>query len=146
MQVMRFGRLDGPRKRLKRPSHRRMSGLLNTEARAVGAPAGSDAKTNVYIIGAVGHPVKVGIAEAPKSRLSELQVGNPASLRIYVTREVLLSEARSIERECHQRMSCHHLRGEWFDRTPEEAEAVLDLVLRLRSEAMPGTTPCPPPP
>ena len=134
MQTLRFGRMDGPRKKVKRSASRRTCGLLNAEARAVTPTAEAPRKTSIYVIGAVGHPVKVGIADSPRSRLSELQVGNPTDLRIYLTREVLLSDARSIERECHQRMSCHHLRGEWFARTPEEAEAVLELVLRLRAD------------
>lgn len=85
----------------------------------------------VYAIGAVGHPVKIGYADHPRSRLKELQVGNPNDLRIYVERQVAVEHVRAVERECHRRLDVHRLRGEWFDITPDTAAEIIDLVIDI---------------
>lgn len=57
-----------------------------------------------------GGPVKIGKAYDPKSRLRELQCGNPRTL---VIRAVVLS-GDSTEERLHGRWWKYRIRGEWF--------------------------------
>jgi hypothetical protein len=83
----------------------------------------------VYIIGADGHPVKIGIALEPEKRLKEIQTGFPHRLRIYVQVEAFGGLAPRVEREAHRMLTQHRLHGEWFDCSPELAEATVRHVL-----------------
>jgi hypothetical protein len=76
-------------------------------------------RTLIYFVTAAdepGYPIKIGwAAGSVSSRLSTLQIGNPHRLICLGT----VSGTVSVEREIHQRFAEHHLRGEWFTRTPE---------------------------
>jgi len=62
-------------------------------------------------------PIKIGTANDPKKRLTELQTGNPS--RLYLLGTVRGSTER--EHHLHKRMKEHQTRegGEWFDPTGE---------------------------
>lgn len=108
--------------------HNGMPSVL-TEEQKEAARARGVVVSYVYAIGAVGHPIKIGYADHPRSRLKDLQVGNPSELRIYVERQVAVEHVRAVERECHLRLDTHRLRGEWFDITPERAAEIIDAVI-----------------
>lgn len=83
----------------------------------------------VYVVGAFGHPVKIGIAVNIDTRLSELQTGSPYTLRVHLFLELPNGKARHVERQCHSALNRFHVRGEWFDGPLDE---ILELV---KSEA-----------
>lgn len=85
----------------------------------------------VYIIGPIsGKPVKVGYATDARKRLAALQVGNPSELHILHLVELLNdSEAEQLESILHHALSDHHIRGEWFDVSIDDAtEAINELL------------------
>lgn len=67
----------------------------------------------VYVIQHELGPVKIGIAEEPRKRLSEIQVSCPFELHIKKTRAP--RNARRVERLLHDVFNQYHMRGEWFD-------------------------------
>lgn len=67
----------------------------------------------VYVIQHALGPVKIGIAEEPQKRLSELQISCPYELKIKNTRES--TDAERVEKALHEYFNRYHLRGEWFD-------------------------------
>lgn len=56
--------------------------------------------------------VKIGIAEHPKKRLAQLQVGSPALLTLHSAR--LTDDAEGWEVELHKRFRAQRAHGEWF--------------------------------
>lgn len=68
----------------------------------------------VYVIGATGYPMKIGIAADVRKRLATIQTGCPEKLRVYLFLDVPSGSARLIEQECHQRLAAHRKNGEWF--------------------------------
>lgn len=82
----------------------------------------------VYVIGAAGFAVKIGIATDPERRLKEIQTGSPERLRIYAFVELASGLARAVERECHAQLDHLRKNGEWFDIEWREA---VDLVRRV---------------
>ncbi len=81
-----------------------------------------------YIIGAVELPyVKIGRSKRVLKRINDLQVGNP--LKLQFLGGVWCNEPASIaiEYETHQVLMEFefHLRGEWFDVSPQDALSVM---------------------
>lgn len=73
------------------------------------------AKCCLYVIGPRGGPLKIGIADNVRSRRTELNIGNPAYLRIHHHEAFDTAEdARRFERELHYHYRDSHIRGEWF--------------------------------
>jgi len=67
-------------------------------------------------------PVKIGIANDPKSRLATLQTGNPRPLALYWHFPMIdRPMAAGLEQYLHEQHKACRLAGEWFDLTPEEA-------------------------
>jgi hypothetical protein len=86
-------------------------------------------RQHVYVIGAAGAAIKIGIAADVAQRCADLQTASPVTLRVYYHIEAFGGLARRIEREAHQRLAEYRLRGEWFDYDPyEAAELVKGLV------------------
>lgn len=83
----------------------------------------------VYVIGAEGQPVKIGIALDPEKRLKAIQNGFPHRLRIYAQVEAFGGLAPRVEREAHRMLADHRMNGEWFACSPELAEATVRRVL-----------------
>jgi len=66
----------------------------------------------IYFIGQDwDHPVKIGKANNVKKRIGQLQVGNPCELKILFT----LSGSGAIEKQFHNSLKEHNIRGEWFN-------------------------------
>lgn len=68
-------------------------------------------KAYIYVIQCQGF-VKIGIADNPKKRLSELQVGCPFKLEL--VRAFASRDPRRDEKSLHHSLGKHHERGEWF--------------------------------
>lgn len=83
----------------------------------------------VYVIGAPGLPVKIGIASNVTSRLSGIQVGCPERLRIYLFIDALDGIARDVERECHRRLDQYRVSGEWFNLDWRDAAEMVRKVI-----------------
>jgi T5orf172 domain len=72
-------------------------------------------KTFVYVLQAEGTtPIKVGTAMDVRTRMGELQTGNPRPLRLCA---VLLG-SYDLEHALHEELSGYRLVGEWFDDSP----------------------------
>lgn len=80
----------------------------------------------IYIIG-FDEPgvVKIGSAQSPLTRLSELQCGNPFELQLRYVVSVYEGSPILIEFATHRLASEYKIRGEWFDLSAEEALAVV---------------------
>lgn len=89
-----------------------------------------------------GHsgPVKIGMADNPRTRLSGLQSGNPNKLVIWRTYPTPHRDiARALERGFHSVMKKKRVSGEWFDVTPRQAEGLmrLNIVAAMQANRMP---------
>lgn len=84
------------------------------------------AEQYVYVI-QMGHdgPLKIGVAISPQWRLRELQVGNPAELRIVTT----FSGGFDLEQALHRKCAAHRMKGEWFHPHPDVL-AIIDAEVR----------------
>lgn len=94
----------------------------------------------IYVIGGeAASLVKIGYANNPVRRLTELQVSNPVRLEILAT----LPGARAEERQLHRHFTSHRRHGEWFDFGPEDpVRAVVSAWLEV---TQPVITPAIPP-
>lgn len=68
--------------------------------------------SKIYVIGPLGGPYKIGISNNPESRLSDLQLGNPAHLRLELTYDT--ANALIEEKLFHEELKEYSVRGEWF--------------------------------
>jgi len=64
----------------------------------------------VYFVRSGDGPVKIGVADQPKLRVAELQVGNPEKLSLLATME----GDDVLEKMIHTRFWHLRIRGEWF--------------------------------
>lgn len=67
-------------------------------------------------------PIKVGLSTNPRSRLLDLQIGNPRPLRILATYKMEREEVYRAERFLHEELEVmfpRRLVGEWFDISEE---------------------------
>lgn len=83
-------------------------------------------------------PTKIGISTSD-ARFGALQTGNPRPLNAGIS--LPCQHAKDIERGVHARLAYRRLKGEWFDVTPEEAEAAIDAVIRQRCGPKPRAKP-----
>lgn len=70
-----------------------------------------------------GEFIKIGKANNPNQRLSELQTGNPKSL--WIVKQIKGDEKQ--ERMLHQIFKTWHYRGEWFKASPEMLKKMTEL-------------------
>ena len=88
--------------------------------------------TCVYIIECAGR-VKIGVANDPRSRLKELNIGSPDPARLVGTREFTSrAVAFEIESRMHRILRARQVKGEWFDIPADEAWALLKKQRPLR--------------
>jgi len=87
-------------------------------------------RSAIYAIGRqIGPPIKIGFSSKPVYRLTELQVSSPEELRFHLVCWLQdRSAASKIEARCHAilRGDGRHIRGEWFNITPDEAAKIID--------------------
>lgn len=69
-----------------------------------------------------GEFIKIGKANDPNQRLSELQTGNPKPL--WIIKQIKGDEKQ--ERRLHQIFKSWHHRGEWFKSTPEMLMKIIE--------------------
>lgn len=93
------------------------------------APANSGFSEHfVYLIAETGDApmVKIGVAINPKSRLDQLQTGNPRKLILHRQYGCpTKSMAHDLERISHEKLSSFRLKGEWFNCAVQEARWVV---------------------
>ena len=77
--------------------------------------------SSVYFV-QCGQYVKIGIADNPKTRLRELQVGNPITLTILNTFKVV--RANQVEHSLHEHFMDQWQRGEWFTMPADQIERI----------------------
>lgn len=82
----------------------------------------------VYVIAADRGPVKIGVSKDPARRLVKAQTDNPAKLRVLHRLEVAISLSRIVETRAHEIAEKHHVGGEWYCLTAEEAVGVISLA------------------
>lgn len=85
---------------------------------------------SVYVIGTADAPVKIGMAERPRKRLAELQVGCPDILVLHHAVRVPWGMAPDLEQLTHKAFAERHRHGEWFN--VDQAEAV-ETIKRIRA-------------
>lgn len=74
-------------------------------------------------------PVKVGMANKPEKRLSELQVGNPTELFLVEVIELNDREkAKNLEDDVYRRCYKWHIRGEWYEKEIIEKIKELETI------------------
>lgn len=88
----------------------------------------------VYVIQHQLGPVKIGIAQDPKHRLSELQVSCPFDLKIKKTRST--PHAKEVEKFLHVHFRRYHLRGEWFDIPKDQRD--FEIPTKIKSTGRPN--------
>lgn len=74
--------------------------------------------------------VKVGFSADPKRRFSQLQSGNPDTLKLLATMKC----KASVERVAHEVLGSSRIRGEWFN-----ADGVYELLRWLEPSSEPVT-------
>ena len=74
------------------------------------------------------HITKVGISDNPAVRMYALECASGCVLELrYVTNHI--RNAMEIEQKAHALLAKHRRKGEWFNITPEEAEATIKPLL-----------------
>lgn len=68
--------------------------------------------------------VKCGVANEPRTRIVNLQVGSPTPLKLIA--EIDGDDAK--EQLIHQRLDRWHIHGEWFHFVPEVCEIIVDEI------------------
>jgi hypothetical protein len=121
-------------RRERRKARRRPSEIERVELPAPELRA-ADGNCCIYVMGAKRRPVKIGIAVDVEKRLAQLQTGFPYRLRVYATVQVRASEARRVERACHDRLHPHRSHGEWFRVDPSAAIAVVTQIAQAWKSA-----------
>lgn len=66
----------------------------------------------VYLAGGDAGPLKIGFSKDPYTRVESFQCGNHQDLRVIAKRDGTQVD----ERETHERLKEHRVKGEWFDR------------------------------
>ena len=79
----------------------------------------------IYVIGSTRGPFKVGVATSVKARLCELQIASPTKLLIIQSYAVPAHLAFVVEREAHQDLRDHKVRGEWFSAPARKINATV---------------------
>lgn len=83
----------------------------------------------VYVIGPKSGPFKIGIAANVETRRSIANVGNHQYLFVHHKHKADdEKQAKIIENELHYQYSSRHIRGEWFDITPDEVSNISQQI------------------
>ena len=82
---------------------------------------------------------KIGFSGNPEKRLKKLQTGNSSELILVHTVEVPENRVKDFERQIHNELRIHRIRGEWFNIKPEFAKNMLDwLMIRYEDDPFVG--------
>jgi hypothetical protein len=89
----------------------------------------------IYIIRCIDTDYrKIGIANNPHERLSELQTGCPFELKI--ERLYTYKQARKLEQLLHSALAIHNVRGEWFNISIEDVDSIMDRARKMFPELL----------
>ncbi len=84
----------------------------------------------IYVIVDGSGASKIGIAENPRKRLMDLQVGSSVKLYLAYSLSVPYQLAKVLEGKLHRRLKHLHLSGEWFFIDPTvAAKALYEIVM-----------------
>lgn len=119
------------RRELKEKQRQKMLASGNLQPFGDGPSKARASDKGVYVIGAAGHPVKIGITASIESRLHTINTGSPVRLKVYLFLDVPPGCAREIEKICHFRLHDYRVNGEWFDLDWREA---VDMVRKVTGE------------
>ncbi len=86
---------------------------------------------HVYVIGAPGYPLKIGIAADPVRRLGGIQTGCAYPLSILFTMLCQHGLERKVEAHCHATLHRHRLSGEWFDAELSDAISTVEAAVAM---------------
>jgi len=81
--------------------------------------------SSIYVIQCMDY-YKIGYSKHPKQRMSDMQVGNPFTLKIVYEQKV--KNFKLAESVTHQNLSHKQIRGEWFNCELQEIISVIRLV------------------
>ncbi|MBB6299928.1 GIY-YIG nuclease family protein [Rhizobium leucaenae] len=90
-----------------------------------------DAGRFVYVISANDNDpplCKIGIANSPEKRLTQLSTGSPHALRLEMARYA--NNASAVERAAHSHFGDYRRNGEWFAIEPDEAIEFIISTIR----------------
>jgi Meiotically up-regulated gene 113 len=100
---------------------------INREVRPGGSIAAfGDGVCGVYVITGAHNMCKIGISTDPELRLAALQTGSHVPLKLHYVLVLKTIDPRAVEVEAHRILDKHRCAGEWFDVTPEIAEAAVN--------------------
>ncbi len=85
---------------------------------------GDDRQQVYFVQSGESGPIKVGISECPKKRLSGMQTGSAEKLRLLGT----IPGGAHAEGFLHDTFREYHIRGEWFRPHPALIAIVNDLI------------------
>jgi DNA-binding XRE family transcriptional regulator len=84
----------------------------------------------IYVIGPKTGPFKIGIANDVQKRRGELNVGNPAHLKVHIQHDAGSEEAgRRLELRLHFTFRAKQVRGEWFNLTTQDLDGLGGTIL-----------------
>jgi hypothetical protein len=72
-----------------------------------------------------GFPVKIGISESHRMRITSLQTGLPYKVRVIA---IVPTDDAIFERRLHRKFDHIRLSGEWFEQTPELLTYISELI------------------
>lgn len=84
----------------------------------------------VYLAGGEHGPLKIGWSKDPAARIEAFQTGNYQHLTVIAKREGTQAD----ERQVHDKLSDHRVKGEWFERWAALDEFGLRLDLAARKD------------
>ena len=106
----------------------RLQNESDGRARRAGPSKRRVASHFLYVIAGDHGFLKIGHSAAPRSRLSELQVGSATALKLVETWRCRRPAALALERAAHAAFAWARVRGEWHDVTVAEAKTVLNML------------------
>lgn len=111
---------------------RKLARLSELRARPAPLTPAQKREQGVYVVGAPGGAIKIGIAVDVTKRLHGIQNGHPERLKVYYFSGILPpGTAREIERQCHQLLIGQRLSGEWFSAEWREAVALVKSLIPI---------------
>jgi len=90
--------------------------------------------TSLYVMGAEGGPMKIGLAKMPERRLRSVQTGHARPVRLLASWPVPLDKARDIELRARWLLREKRAHGEWFTVGAREATQAAKAAVESNGE------------
>lgn len=95
---------------------------------------------NIYIVGPLDGPFKVGRTNSLITRISSLQTGSPVPIKLHFYQKVTDRRAMDVEWTAHMRLRDYHLWGEWFNCTLEVAMKHVEYAFKHTKTRLKNTS------